>query len=61
MSRKTKVGRAYALVLAEYVARFHQAPASILTDAGAIELMREALRHNEPIEPTAERLRQRET
>ena len=57
MSRKTKIGKEYALVLAEYVARFQQVPPSILTEAGAIELMREALKQNEPIEPMAERLR----
>ena len=55
MSRKTKIGKEYALVLAEYVARFQQVPPSILTEAGAIELMREALRNNEPIKPIAER------
>jgi len=43
MSRKTKIGKEYALVLAKYVARFHQVPPSILTERGATDLMRQRL------------------
>jgi len=50
MSRKSKIGREYALVLAKYVARFHQVPPSILTEATAMELMLESLRLDEPVE-----------
>ena len=57
MSRKSKLGKEYALLLAEYVARFHQVPPSILTEVQASELMTEALRRNESIEPAAERAR----
>ena len=57
MSRKSKLGKEYALLLAEYVARFHQVPPSIVTEAQASELMTEALRRNESIEPLPNRQR----
>ena len=39
----------YLPILAEYVRRFHDQPPSILSDAGALELMVEALRRGTPI------------
>jgi len=51
MSRESKIGQEYALVLAQYVARFHQVPPSILSESAAMELMLAALRQDEPIEP----------
>jgi len=53
--RRNDIGKQYAIVLAQYVARFGQVPPSILTEASATKLMLEALRHNEPIEPPRER------
>ena len=43
MTRKT-ASKKFALVLAEYVARFGQVPPSILTEAGATAFMIDALR-----------------
>ena len=54
MSRKSKIGKEYAFVLAKYVARFQQAPPSILAEATAMELMLEALQHDKPIKWPAE-------
>ena len=54
MSRKSKLGKEYALLLARYVARFHQVPPSILTETQASELMAAALRRGESIDPAAE-------
>jgi hypothetical protein len=36
------------------MARFHRVPPSIFTERSATELMLEAIRRNEPLEPTAE-------
>jgi hypothetical protein len=46
---RNKIGRRYALVLAEYLARFHDVPPSILREAGATDLMLAALRRDEVI------------
>ena len=51
---RNHVSKQYAVVLAEYVACFGQVPPSILTERGATELMLEALRRKNPIEPSAE-------
>jgi hypothetical protein len=48
MTRKT-TSKEYALVLAEYMARFHDVPPSIVGEAAATELMRDALRRDEAI------------
>ena len=40
---------AYALVLAEYLQRFHSRPPSILTNEAALALMRKALQRGSPI------------
>ena len=42
-------GKEYAVVLAEYVARFQELPPSILTEESATELMLGALQRDEPI------------
>jgi hypothetical protein len=52
--RRSDPGKQYAIVLAQYVARVHQVPPSILTERCATELMLETLRRDEPIESTAE-------
>jgi hypothetical protein len=48
MARRA-ISRQYALVLAKYVTRFHDVPPSILSEAGATELMMQALRRNQGI------------
>jgi len=52
---RNEISKQYAIVLANYVARFRQTPPSILTERGATELMLEALRRNEPLEPATKR------
>lgn len=47
---RTGLSKQYAIVLAQYVAKFHQTPPSILTERGAMEMMLEALRNSEPLE-----------
>lgn len=42
-----KKGKQYALVLADYVARFEEVPPSILTEESATEVMLAALECNE--------------
>jgi hypothetical protein len=44
-------GKRYALVLAEYVARFNDAPPSILSEESAMEMMLRALSCDEAIGP----------
>ena len=45
-------GKRYALVLAEYVSRFHSVPPSILTEAGATDVMVERLQQSERVRAT---------
>jgi hypothetical protein len=42
-------GKRYALVLAEYVARFNDAPPSILSEERAMEMMLRAVSRDEAI------------
>jgi hypothetical protein len=53
---RNDISKRYAIVLAEYVARFHQVPPSILSERGATELMLQALQRGEPIEPRAAKM-----